>query len=276
MNIKKLSLGLCTAVGMSVLVLGGCSKSEAPSSTATAPATTETRQAPAPPATAPAPATVSEDAGSITGKVSFSGAAPSMKMISMVKEKSCDEAHKAKPQHEETVVVNPNKTLRYVVVYIKDGLKGKSFTPPAPVTLDQKTCWYSPHVVGVMTGQTINVINSDSGVLHNIHFMPKMNPPLNFGQPGPAPGGTPPSRTVVFNKAEVIPVKCDVHAWMHAWVAVADNPFIAVTDDSGTFTLKDVPPGTYTIEAWHEKYGTQDMKVTVGKKAKKTVNFNFK
>lgn len=271
MGIKKLSLGLCTAVGFSALVLAGCSKSEAPSTTNTAPpATTATTT------TATAPAAPPADAATITGKVSFAGAAPAMKVISMVKEKSCDLAHKSNPQHEETVVVNPNKTLRYVFVYVKSGLTGNNFAMPAPVTLDQKTCWYHPHVLGVMTGQTINVINSDAGVLHNIHFMPKLNTPLNFGQPGPAPGGTPPSRSISFTKPEMIPVKCDVHSWMHAWVAVTDSPYFAVTDDKGMFTIQGLPPGTYTLEAWQEKYGTQDIKVTVGKKEKKTVNFSIK
>ncbi len=255
-----------------MLFISGCSQSQTPSaSTTPAPATSESA-APV----AEAPAAPSPDAATITGKVSFQGAAPSMKTVSMSKESSCDSAHKAKPQHEETVVVNPNKTLRYVFVYVKSGANAANAAPPAPLTLDQKTCWYTPHLLGVMVGQTINVVNSDSGVLHNIHFMPKSNPPLNFGQPGPAPGATPPSRSVVFHKAEIIPVKCDVHSWMHAVVAVSDNPYFGVTDETGNFKITGLPPGSYTLTAWHEKYGTQDIQVKVGKKEKKTVNFTLK
>lgn len=270
MKIQRFTTVLSSALALSLFFVSGCSKSEAPP-TATAPSS------PAPSTQAPsAPAEVSADAGTITGKVSFSGGAPSMKVVSMAKEASCAAAHKASPQKEETVVVNPNKTLRYVVVYLKSGVTGTPAAPGAPVMLDQKTCWYNPHVLAVMAGQPINVTNSDSGVLHNIHFMPKQNTPQNFGQPGPAPGAPPPSRTVSFSKPEMIPVKCDVHAWMHAYVAVLPNPYSAVTDESGSFTIKNVPPGKYTVEAWHEKYGTQDASVTVGKKETKTVSFSFK
>lgn len=235
---------------------------------------------PSPPvASAPAPAeqaAPSLDAGAITGKVSFEGAAPAMKTVAMAKEAPCAEAHKSNPQHEETVVANPNKTLRYVVVYLKSGVEGSKAPSSAPVTLDQKTCWYRPHVLAVMAGQPLNVINSDPSVLHNIHFMPKLNTPLNFGQPGPAPGAPPPTRQVVFSKPEMIPVRCDVHAWMRAVVAVLPNPYFAVTDEKGAFKIENVPPGTYTLEAWHEKYGTKTAQVKVGPKETKTVSLAFK
>lgn len=263
-----------TFLGFSLFLIPGCTSksSQAPvSSNAPAPG------APQAPMPTPQPMKISPDSAAITGKVSFQGAAPAMRAVSMEKEKTCATAHANKPQREETVAVNPNKTLQYVVVYVKSGLPtNATFSPPPPVTLDQKTCWYTPHVTAVMTGQTINVINSDPGVLHNIHFMPRMNTPLNFGQPGPAPGASPPSRAAVFQKPEFIPVKCDVHSWMHAYVGVISNPFFAVTDSKGEYAIKGLPPGQYTLEAWQEKYGTQDLPVVVKAKEKKTLNFTFR
>lgn len=179
-------------------------------------------------------------------------------------------------QHEETLVVNANGTLRDVVVFIKHGLKTRRFKPLGPVVLDQYNCWYRPHVLGVMTGQTIKAINSDPGVLHNLHFLSKANPPLNFGEPGEQSGGNIPSRPVIFRHPEMIPVQCDVHPWMHAVVAVLDNPYFSVTLKDGSFSITDLPPGKYVLKAWHERLGSQTLSVTLRPREKKVVNFVFR
>ena len=136
--------------------------------------------------------------------------------------------------------------------------------------LDQKGCHYSPHVLGIQVGQPLQVVNSDN-TLHNVHAMPNANREFNQGQPVPGM-----KNSVTFTAPEVmIPFKCDVHGWMHAYVGVMDNPYFAVTQDGGKFELT-IPPGTYTIEAWHEKLGTQTQMVTVGAKETKDVAFTFK
>ena len=130
---------------------------------------------------------------------------------------------------------------------------------------------YKPHVIGVMAGQNIEIKNADP-TNHNIHPLPQTNQEWNESQP---PGSA--AKMQTFARQEVmIPVKCNIHPWMRAYIGVVSSPFFAVTGDDGTFTIKGLPPGTYTIETWHEKYGTQDQQVTVGAKESKTVDFSFK
>jgi hypothetical protein len=137
--------------------------------------------------------------------------------------------------------------------------------------LDQDGCIYKPHVLGVMTGQNIRIKNSDP-TNHNIHPLPKVNQEWNESQP---PKGE--EKLKSFAREEVmIPVKCNVHPWMRSYIGVVSHPFFAVTGDDGTFTIKGLPPGTYTLETWHEKFGPQDMQVTVGPKESKTVDFTYK
>ncbi len=124
-------------------------------------------------------------------------------------------------------------------------------------------------------GQTIHVINDDPKVLHNVHFMPRLNPKLNFGEPGEQAAGMIPSRSVVFQKAEMIPVKCDVHSWMHAVVAVIANPYFSVTGEDGSFSITNVPAGTYVVEAWHEKYGSQRKIISLKPGDKQVVSFQY-
>ena len=176
------------------------------------------------------------------------------------------------PQKSEEVVVNDNGTLRNAFVWVKSGLPDKHWqVPTAAVELDQSGCMYKPHVLGVMTGQNIEIKNTDP-TNHNIHPLPKSNQEWNESQP---PGSVPKMQS--FARQEVmIPVKCNIHPWMRAYIGVVSHPFFAVTGDDGTFTIKGLPPGTYTIETWHEKYGTQDQQVTVGAKESKTVDFSFK
>ena len=157
-------------------------------------------------------------------------------------------------------------------VYVKDGLGNRVFPAPGtPVVLDQRDCHYVPHVFGIQVGQTLEIVNSDP-TLHNIHFIPDANREFNMGEP--IQGMRQPH---VFSVKEVlIPIKCDVHNWMNAYAGVVDSPFFAVTGEDGTFTLKGLPPGTYTIEAVHEKLGRQTQTVTIGPKETKDTAFTFK
>ncbi len=208
-------------------------------------------------------------AGDVTGKVVFEGAAPKAAILRMDADKVCKAAHK-EPQRSEEVVVNANGTLKNVLVYVKEGLGNRKFDAAAKkVTLDQIGCIYVPHVVGIQTGQELEVINSDP-TLHNVHSLSKENPPFNVAQPKKGM-----KLTKKFQKAEVFKVKCEVHPWMGAYIGVFSHPFFAVTGEDGTFTLAKLPAGEYTVEAWHEKYGTQTGKVKVDAVGKATLDFKY-
>ena len=209
-------------------------------------------------------------AGDISGVVSFDGVAPKNETIKMNADPVCVKENPT-PQTQETYAVDNGK-LANVFVYVKDGLGNYSFDAPAGgVTIDQKGCRYHPHVFGIRVGQELTILNSDP-TLHNIHALPKDNKEFNTGQPIQG------MKTVqkFANKEVMVPFKCDVHGWMNAYVGVLDHPFFAVTDKDGKFSLKGLPPGTYTIEAWHEKGGTQTAMVTLGAKETKEANFTFK
>lgn len=210
--------------------------------------------------------------GSVSGVVKLDGTAPKYRPINMSADPYCVKANK-KPVYPDEVVVGSGNTLANVVVYVKTGAEDYSFpTPGESVTLDQKDCMYVPHVVALMVGQQFKVVNSDQ-TTHNIHPTPTDNREWNKSQPPSAP---PIEET--FARPEVaIPVKCNVHPWMKGYIAVMSNPYYAVTDKDGKFDLKNLPPGTYTVEAWQEKYGTQDQTVTITPKQEKTgVDFTFK
>lgn len=249
------------AVALAIAACGGGKKE----STETAAPAAE----PAKPAAAP----VDEaNAATVTGKVSFTGSKPAPKKIRMDAEKYCTEQHGGQPVESDEVVVNDNGTLANVFVYVKDGLGDRTFpAPTTPVSLDQKGCLYTPHVLGVMTGQTVEVSNSDN-TTHNIHPQPKNNQEWNVSQ---APKMEKVSKTFARDEL-MIPVKCNVHPWMKSYIGVLKHPFYAVTGKDGSFTLKGLPPGDYTIAAWHEKYGTSEQKVTVAAKDSKAVDFSFK
>ncbi len=207
-------------------------------------------------------------AGEITGKISFSGKAPVIPMIKMNADKQCLSMH-PKPVPSQDVVINSNGTLMNVFVYIKDGLNKKYEPPTDPVVLTQQGCQYHPHVFGIQAGQPLEVVNDDP-LLHNIHSLPKNSPQFNVAQPLKGM-----KMTKKFDKPEImVKFKCEVHNWMNCYAGVTDNPFYAVSDDKGNFAIKGVPPGTYTVEAWHEKYGTQQMKITVTDKMA-TADFKY-
>src|SRR4051812_39550698 len=245
----------CVALG-ALTACGGsdASKSARPASPAAAPGATRGDAA---------------TAGTISGKGVLEGTAPENPVIKMSSDPGCGSGD----VHGESYVLDSGGTLKNVFVYIKDGLGNKYIfdTPTQPVTVDQKGCHYIPHVVGVRTTQPLEIVNSDA-TLHNVHGMPKDNAEFNQGQP--VQGF---KNAVTFNKAEVlIPFKCDVHAWMNSYVGVVDHPYFAVSGDGGKFELRGVPPGTYSVEAVHEKLGRVSMPVTLGDKDSKELTFTFK
>ena len=192
-----------------------------------------------------------------------------MARIRMGAEPGCEEKH-SEPVYSQEVTVNPNGTLKYSFVWVKEGLEQYSFdTPSQPVVLDQNGCLYTPHVFGVHVNQDIRILNSDPAT-HNIHPLPGNNREWNISQAE----GQELERS--FPRPEVmIPVKCNIHPWMKAYIAVVPHPYFAVTGDDGTFELNDLPPGEYTIEVWHEKYGTQEQKITVGPEESKEIEFSY-
>ena len=207
----------------------------------------------------------------VTGTIKFEGAPPAARPVRMASDPLCMPDG---PQGtmSEVVVVGQGGGLQNVFVYVKDGLGGRTFqAPKSPVVLDQRGCKYTPHVFGVQVGQPVEIRNSDP-TLHNVHAVPKENEEFNFGQMAKVP---PTIR--VFDEQEIgVPFRCDVHGWMNAYAGVVPHPFYAVTNADGSFEIKGLPAGTYTIEAWHEKLGTQTQTVTVDGKAGAMTSFAFK
>ncbi|MBI4355618.1 MAG: carboxypeptidase regulatory-like domain-containing protein [Candidatus Omnitrophica bacterium] len=253
-----------TAMVLLALGCGGAKSATATSSESPSEARLQLAEAPAGTAPAAAPGTAT-----VTGYVGLQGTAPTGTKVKMEADPVCQQQH-AGGLVDEAVLVRNGK-LANVFVYVKEGLGGKSFpAPTTPATLDQRGCWYTPHVIGVQAGQPLELVNSDA-TLHNVNAKPTVNQPFNVAQPKQGM-----KTTKSFAKPEVmVKVKCNVHPWMHAYVGVVNHPFYAVTGEEGTFTLAGLPAGTYTIEAWHETLGTQTQSVTVGDGETKTVSFTF-
>ncbi len=213
---------------------------------------------------------VSVFAGTISGSVKFSGTAPENEILSMSADPTCVAAHSG-PVRAETVIVNSNGTLKNVFVYVKEGLGTQTFPVPAEtVTIDQKGCQYNPHVFGMQVGQSLEILNSDP-TLHNVHSMAEKSKQFNLGMPIQGM-----KLKKKFEAPEImVKLKCDVHPWMSAFIGILNHPFFGVSDDSGNFEIKDLPAGEYTIEAWHEKYGTQTQKVTVADDAPVSIEFAY-
>ncbi len=210
-------------------------------------------------------------ASSITGTVTFTGKAPTLKPLAMDADPACAKKHTA-PVANEMLVLGNASTMGNVMVWVSKGLPaGKTWpAPKTPAVLDQNGCQYKPHVMALMVGQPYKILNSD-GIVHNVHALPKINTPFN--RPMPA---TLKETTVTFEKPEAnFQVKCDVHPWMTAYVGVFNHPFFSVTAADGKFTISGLDPGTYEITAWHERLGTQTASVTVGATDTKTQNFKF-
>jgi hypothetical protein len=214
--------------------------------------------------------------GTITGAIALTGQPPAPQPIDMSADTAC--ASKNPNAVAETIVAKDGK-LQNVFVYIKDGsvtggnrISGYTFPAPAgEVELDQVGCHYSPHIVGIQVNQKLKVVNSDN-TAHNINVQPKQgNPSWNVSQPP----STPPIEKSFARAETIIPVKCNQHPWMKAYINVLKHPFFAISAADGTFTIKDVPPGKYTVVAWHEKFGEQTMEVTVPASGAGTANFSF-
>lgn len=246
--------------GIAILALVACGGSE-PSP---APAATP------PPASAPAATDTADGPGTITGAVTFAGKVPKPRPLPMDSDPQCAKA--APGATSEVLLVGPGNGIKNVFVYVKDGLGTRRYAVPStPARLDQQGCRYIPHVFGVQVGQTVELSNSDP-LIHNVHALPKNNREFNFGQPA----RTPPVERV-FEQPEIgLPFKCDVHGWMNAYVNVVPHPFFAVTTDDGTFEIKGLPAGSYTLELWHERLGTQTLPVTVTAEAPAKVTASFK
>ena len=209
-------------------------------------------------------------AGSITGTVKFEGTPPVFRPIDMSAEAACVRAN-PKPVVPPVVVLGDHGALANVAVYIKSGLGVYHFdTPTDPAVLDQVNCMYTPRILAMMVNQPFEVKNTDP-TTHNIHPIPRDNRSWNRS----LAAGEPPYTTTFTHPELAIPIVCNIHPWMRAYLFVFANPYYDITTKAGTFELKGLPPGTYTIEAWHERFGTQDVSVTVGPKESKRISFTF-
>ena len=248
--------GTCLPAALGLALLAGCGKKESAE-----------EQPPAAPASAPAAAPIDPaTAAVVVGVVKLDGTAPKAAKIDMSQDPACKGANVA-----ENVVVSDGH-LANVFVYVKEGLGNRAFdVPKEAIKLDQSGCRYHPHVMGVVAGQTISIINSDP-TTHNIHPTPKDNREWNESQPPKAA-----ALEKSFAREEImLPVKCNQHPWMRMFVNVSKSPFFAVTGPDGKFEIKGLPPGDYTIAFVHEKFGEQTQKVTLAAKDSKTVDATFK
>jgi hypothetical protein len=207
--------------------------------------------------------------GTISGTVTFEGAPPTMKTLTLTGDPQCAAQHAEAVTAGDALVRDGH--VQNAFVYIKEGLGERIFAvPDTPVVIDQKGCLYEPHVAGVQTCQPLEFLNSDP-VLHNVHGTPHRQAPWNIGLP--VRGS---SRTLRLDTPEVmVDVRCDVHPWMHAYIGVLDHPYFAVTGADGRFTLTGVPPGEYVVAVWHERFGTRETRVTVGPRETKEVSFAY-
>lgn len=204
----------------------------------------------------------------ISGDVSFTGSAPAGEKIKMAADPACLQQHST-PMAAQDLIVNGGK-LQYALVYVKEGVSGTFPAPAETVTLNQTGCLYDPHVLGIQVGQKLEIVNNDS-TLHNINCQAKSNKKFNIAQPAKGM-----KSVKTFEQAEVaVPFKCNVHPWMVAYAGVFSHPFFAVSGANGSFSIKGLPAGTYTVEAWHEKLGTQSQGVTVADGESKQVSFSF-
>jgi plastocyanin len=209
------------------------------------------------------------ESAAVTGKVTLKGNPPKAKALDLSKEPACVKMHASDPLFAEGIVTGAGNTLQNVVVYISVG--ASDFVPPTsvPVTFDQHSCHYTTHVLAMRAGQEIKISNSDP-FSHNIHPIAKINREWNRIQPPE----TPPF-SYAYDKEEFIPVKCNIHSWMQGYFVVLKTSHFAVTHEDGGFRLPDLPPGRYTVTAWHEVYGTQSRDITIAPGETQTVNFVF-
>ncbi len=204
----------------------------------------------------------------LSGSISVTGNVPAPTKIKMAADPACAQQHPDAVMSRE-IVANSGK-LQYALVYVKEGVTGSFPAPAEPVVLNQSGCMYEPHVFGIQVGQKLEILNSDS-TLHNVNCQPKLNKKFNIAQP------TKGMKSVkTFDQPEApISFKCNVHPWMAAYGGAFSHPFFAVSGANGSFSIKGLPAGTYTVEAWHEKLGVQTQKVTVADGESKNLSFTF-
>ena len=210
-------------------------------------------------------------AATITGTATYEGKVPNLSKVVMDADPVCAKKNPGGAPSEALVLGDGNSMANIFVRVVKGLPAGKTYPKPAtPVVMDQDGCRYKPHVMGILVGQDFKVKNSD-GILHNVHALPKVNKPFNMAMPANRT-----EATANFEKEEgIFQIKCDVHPWMNAYIAVSTNPFFAVTGKDGKFTIAGLDAGTYELEAWHEKLGIQKATVTVGGSETKTASFKF-
>ena len=218
---------------------------------------------PAPPAAEP-----QESGATLTGNVKVKGEIPKRRKISSAADPKCAATHGGEGIFTEEVVADTAGNVQWGFVYVKEGLGSDKLTPPkTPVVVEQKGCRFEPHVLGVMVGQDLVFRNQDP-LMHIVHVQPRNNKKFGFSQ---AQRGE--ERAKQFTAKETIRLFCDVHPWMVAWIVVLDHPFYAVTGPDGKYRIKNLPPGKYTIEVWHEAYKAVTQEIEVKGKESKTANF---
>jgi plastocyanin len=251
-------------LSLAVVVAAGCGKKTEP------PQETPARDVAG---HAAAPAVPEGPTVALSGAIHFDGTPPERKPMKMTADDNCHKQH-PEPVLSEDVIVGAGGALRNVLVSVTGGLEGRQFSPPADaVVLDQKGCVYAPHVFGVMANQNVRILNSDP-TLHNVHGIPESGDgEFNVGMPRQ---GMEITRT--FKQPVLMRFKCDVHPWMVSYGHVMPHPYYAVSGDDGTYRIPNLPAGRYTIQAWHEKLGTQTATVTVGEAGATThtLDFTFK
>ncbi|MDY7230490.1 TonB-dependent receptor [Hyalangium rubrum] len=263
MKLRTLGLALFGAAGLGVLP--ACTKDEAPPPPATPPASASaTGEAAKPAPAAPAPVAVS-GRGTVRGVVKFTGQPPAMADIAPSSDPACE----GMVLKEQAVLVKDGK-LQNVLVRVRGAVPGAPAAPTEPVVVDQSKCTYLPRVQGAVSGQALLVKNSD-GTMHNVRGMAGTRALFNLAQPPSAPPVTKP----MPGEVELLQLKCDVHAWMRGYISVSPHPYFATTGEDGAFSMEGVPEGTYTLEAWHETFGTKTAEVTVKKEAVSEAAFEF-
>jgi hypothetical protein len=253
---------------------GGSQRTSAPPDLSKATTSASDESASKPPETTASPLGSENRLVTITGKITYAGKPKVGKAIDTSNDPACAVAHLDAPLRSETLVQHKDGGVQNVFVYLKSGVPEKAYTPPdEPVVLDQIGCHYVPHVFGIMKNQALEVRNSDA-TSHNIHALPKTNEEFNFSQPKKG------SKDIVrFDKVELmLPIKCDVHSWMKAYGFVMSHPFFDVSDAEGSYTIKDVPPGKYVIQVWHErkKLGKLSEEIDVGETDLASIDFEYK